>query len=90
LPLRVANTPSNVLTRFKLLLKDAGLPQQRFHDLRRCAASLLIAQGIAIKVVADTLGHSQLATSDLYSHICPASHRHAAERLDDILSERAL
>jgi integrase len=63
------------------------LPEQRFHDLRHCAASLLLAQGVPVKVVADILGHSQLATtSDLYAHIFPAAHRDAADLMDQILS----
>jgi integrase len=79
--------PSNVLKRFQTLLAEAGLPRQRFHDLRHCAASLLIAQGVPVKVVADILGHAQLATtSDLYSHIFPAAHREAAELMDRILA----
>lgn len=79
--------PSNVLKRFKGLLRAAGLPEQRFHDLRHCAASLLIAQRVPVKVVADILGHSQLATtSDLYAHIFPAAHREAADLMDRILT----
>ena len=89
-PIGTPFEPSNVLKRFKLLLTDAGLPQQRFHDLRHCAASLLIAQAVSVKVVADILGHSQLATtSDLYAHIFPAAHQDAADLMDGILSERA-
>jgi integrase len=76
-----------VLKRSKPQLADAGLPKQSFHDLRHCAASLLIARGVPVKVVADILGHSQLATtSDLYSHIFPAAHRDAADLMDQILS----
>ena len=37
--------PRNALHRFKQLLKKAGLPDQPFHNLRHCAASLLLAQG---------------------------------------------
>jgi integrase len=82
--------PSNVLKRFKALLRAAGLPEQRFHALRHCAASLLIAQGVPVKVVADILGHSQLATtSDLYAHIFPAAHQDAAELMDRILTANA-
>jgi integrase len=74
--------PSNVLKRYK------ALPAQRFHDLRHCATSPLIVQGVPIKVVADILGHTQLATtSDLYGHIFPAAHREAADLMDQILSE---
>jgi integrase len=46
-----------------------------------------MAQGVAVKVVADILGHSQLATtSDLYAHIFPAAHRDAADLMDEILT----
>ena len=64
--------------------------RQRFHDLRHCAASRLIEQGVPVKVVADILGNSQLAAnSDLYAHIFPAAHQDAADLMDGILSERA-
>jgi len=50
-------------------------------------ASLLLAQGVPVKVIADILGHSQLATtSDLYGHIFPAAHREAADLMDRILT----
>ena len=47
-----------VTRRFHALLKVAGLPHQRFHDLRHACASLLLAQGVAARVVMGTLGHS--------------------------------
>lgn len=79
--------PSNVLKRFKRLLVVGGLPAQRVHDLRHCAASLLLAQGIPPRVVMDMIGHSQIATTlDLYSHVMPAAHREAAELMDRILA----
>jgi integrase len=36
-----------VTRRFQAVLRDAGLPRQRFHDLRHACASLLLAQGVA-------------------------------------------
>ena len=79
--------PSNVLKRFKRLLVAAGLPEQRFHDLRHCAVSLLIAQGVPARVIMDILGHSQISTTmDLYGHIFPAAHRDAADLMDRILT----
>jgi integrase len=63
------------------------IPPQRFHDLRHAAASLLIAQGVPVKVVSDILGHSQLATTaDIYSHLYPAAHKDAADLMDRILT----
>jgi integrase len=75
--------PSNVLKRFKATLAAAGLPKQRFHDLRHYAASFLLAHGVPMRVVMDILGHSQMATTaDLYAHVMPAAHREVADLLD--------
>ncbi len=53
--------PSNFLPRdLYPLLKRAGLPRMRFHDLRRSAATLLLELGIHPKVVSEMLGHSQI------------------------------
>ena len=41
---------------FKDLLARAGLPRIRFHDLRHCCASLLLAQNVHPKVVQELLG----------------------------------
>jgi len=78
-----------VTRRFQALLKTAGLPHQRFHDLRHACASLLLAQGVAARVVMETLGHSQIAlTLNTYSHVSPALGRAAAERMNELLDQR--
>ena len=45
---------------FLPLLKKAGLPRIRFHDLRHSAATLLLGQSVHPKVVAEMLGHQRL------------------------------
>jgi integrase len=81
--------PSNVLKAFKRILVRAGLPEQRFHDLRHAAASLLLAQGVPVRVVMDILGHTQMATTmDLYSHVMPAAHKDAADLMERILASQ--
>ncbi len=63
---------------FALLLKLAGLPRMRFHDLRHKAATFLLGRGIHPKIVSEMLGHSQIAiTLDLYSHVTPTMQREA-------------
>jgi len=75
-----------VTRRFQALLAGAGLPRQRFHDLRHACASLLLAQGVAPRVVMETLGHSQISlTLNTYSHVIPALGREAANRMDEML-----
>jgi site-specific recombinase XerC len=82
--------PSNVLKRFKAVLEGAGLPAQRFHDLRHCAASLMLAQGVPMRVAMDVLGHTQMATTaDLYSHVMPVAHREVADLMDAMLGTPA-
>ena len=56
------------------------MPGRRFHDLRHCAVSLLLAKGASARVVTDiNLGHSQVATRmDLYGHVMTAANREAA------------
>jgi integrase len=62
----------------------------RFHDLRHSAASLLLAQGVSPKMIADLLGHSRIGiTMDLYSHILPAMRRDTADAMDQILGSRS-
>jgi integrase len=59
---------------FHPLLKRAGLPKIRFHDLRHTAATLLLGKGINPKIVSELLGHASVAiTLDLYSHVLPCS-----------------
>ncbi len=78
-----------VTRRFQALLARAGLPRQRFHDLRHACASLLLAQGVAPRVVMETLGHSQISlTMNTYSHVVPSLGRAAADRMDELLGRR--
>lgn len=78
--------PSNVDKRLKSLLAEAGLPRQRFHDLRHCAASLLLAGGVAPRTIMGILGHSQISlTMNTYAHLSPALERDAARALDTVL-----
>ncbi len=71
---------------FKPVLKAAGLPAIRFHDLRHTSATLLLSQGVHPKVVQERLGHAQISlTMDTYSHVLPSMQRDAAGRLDSML-----
>ena len=79
--------PSNVTHGLQDALADAGLPRQRFHDLRHCCASLLLAQNVPARVVKEQLGHSQISlTMNTYSHVMPAALKQAADALDVALA----
>ncbi len=69
------------------LLRKAGLPECRFHDLRHTSATLLLAEGVHPKVVQERLGHSQISvTLDTYSHVLPTMQAEAAGKFDDMLA----
>ncbi len=71
---------------FKPLLRKAGLPLIRFHDLRHTAATLLLAQGVNPKVVSEMLGHASIAlTLGIYGHVMPHMQQQAAEIMDRVL-----
>jgi integrase len=75
--------PRNLTDRYKKLLASADLPAIRFHDLRHSCASLLIAQGVPMEIVKETLGHSQISlTINTYVHLLPETQRQAADAID--------
>ena len=72
---------------FKMILRGAGLPNIRYHDLRHTAATLLLAQGVDPRTIMETLGHSQIGlTLNTYAHVVPALQRKAAEKMHEILT----
>jgi integrase len=78
---------NNTRVLFQRLVKRAGLPPQRFHDLRHACASLLLFQGVPARVVMEILGHSNIGiTMNTYSHVMPQAQRDAANLMDAILS----
>ncbi|MEX2161962.1 MAG: site-specific integrase [Anaerolineales bacterium] len=77
--------PGKILVRFKRLIKLAGLPEIRFHDLRHTAASLMLNNGIPLIVVSRRLGHAQPSiTLNVYGHMIPMMQEQAAELMDKI------
>jgi integrase len=69
-------------------LARAGIPTVTFHQLRHSAASLLIAQGVPLKVVSQVLGHStSTITANTYGHLSDELWRGAADAMDRALGQ---
>ena len=65
---------------FERLVRLAGLPRIRLHDLRHTHASIGLAANVHPKVMQERLGHSTIAiTMDTYSHVVPMQDAAAAE-----------
>jgi integrase len=83
--------PDHVTRDFPVLVRKAGLPPIRFHDLRHTHATMLLREGIHPKVVSERLGHSTIGiTLDTYSHVLPSMQEEAARRLDIALRAASL
>jgi len=65
---------------FAELLKILGM-QGTLHDLRHTFASHLAMQGVPIPVIKELLGHSDISTTMIYSHLSPEMHKKAVEKL---------
>jgi integrase len=72
---------------FKPLLKRAGLPDIRLHDLRHTCATLMLCEGVHIKLVQELLGHATISiTLDTYSHLLPSMGNEAARAMERLFS----
>ena len=67
-------------------LGEEQLPVIRLHDLRHTHATLLLADGVPVKVVSERLGHaSATITLTVYQHVHPGMGRQAADRFAALL-----
>jgi len=72
--------PDYLSRRFRKLADGTKLPRIRLHDLRHSHASLLLAAGVPVHVVAQRLGHADPGfTMRVYGHLLPRQQRDAAE-----------
>jgi integrase len=68
------------------LLKRAGIPDIRWHDLRHTYATLLLSRGVHPKFGQQSLEHTSIQlTLERYSHWIPSMGRHAADGMDEAL-----
>ena len=78
---------SNLLRDFYKLLRDAGLPRIRFHDLRHTSASLKLNHGIPLIVVTRRVGHAiPSITLDIYGHLISCMQVEAEEMIDELVT----
>jgi integrase len=81
--------PSNLRNRsFRRIKARASVREDlRFHDLRHTCATLLLSEGVKVKVVSELLGHASITiTLNTYSHVLPDMQDSAAAAMEAALS----
>ena len=80
-------SPDSVLHMLQRVLKRAGLPRIRFHDLRHTFATMALQNGVDVKTVSSMLGHYSAGfTLDTYAHVTTDAQLKAAQTMGNILS----
>ncbi|MFH2104003.1 MAG: site-specific integrase [Chloroflexota bacterium] len=72
---------------FKRILREAGLPNIRFHDLRHTSISILLDNGTPVNTVQSRAGHSKASvTTDIYGYAMARSQEAAARMIEEIVT----
>lgn len=77
--------PDWITHHFRSILTSTDLPIIRLHDLRHTHATLLLMEGVHLKVVQERMGHSTPAfTMTRYIHVLPGMQQEAADKVDKL------
>lgn len=79
--------PNTVSDAFQSLIKKHGLRKIRFHDIRHSCASLLLKNGVNLKLIQEWLGHSDISTTmNIYAHLDTTAKDVSANTMSQALS----
>jgi len=75
------NKPNDFNRTWRTTLKNTGITDFKWHDLRHSAASYLVMAGVPIREVSEILGHSSITMSVRYTHLSSEALRPAINKL---------
>ena len=81
-------SPDSVLHMLHRVLKRAGLPRIRFHDLRHTFATMALQNGVDVKTVSSMLGHFDAGfTLRTYTHATRQKQDEAAQTMGSFMEQ---
>lgn len=72
----------NVSYKWKKILKNCDIPHKKFHSIRHTYASTLLKNGVDIQTVAELMGHSAIAITQIYLHSTNEQKYNAVNKLN--------
>ncbi len=80
--------PDSVVNIHKKILKDAGLPHLKFHELRHTFATTALQNGVDVKTVSAMLGHYDAGfTLRTYTHATRQAQDAAAITMGEVMAK---
>lgn len=74
--------------KLKMILKNAGLPLIRFHDLRHTFATHAMKSGVDPKTLSGILGHTNASfTLDTYTHVTTDMQKNASAIVNNMIKK---
>ena len=81
--------PAAVRKKLSAVLKRAGCPAARFHDLRHTFATSALEHGMDVKTLSTVIGHvSSTTTLNVYAHVTDEMRQKAADKIDRAITGR--
>ena len=80
--------PDTAYRKLKTILKRAGLPLIRFHDLRHTFATQAMQGGVDAKTLSGILGHTDASfTLDTYTHMTTDMQKNASRIVNNMMQQ---
>ena len=81
--------PCNIRSAWDNAIKQAGIKEFRFHDLRHDFASQLLASGASLAQLSEVMGHKTLQMIKRYAHLCHSQAADVVSRMNAKIFENA-
>lgn len=80
--------PQTAYNKLKILLREAALPDIRFHDLRHTFATHAASSGVDPKTLSAILGHTDASfTLDTYTHVTTDMQKNASKIVNNFMTD---